>query len=106
MSTGEPDKDQPALSVQVCHALPDRIFLRDLRVKPGTSVQQAIVDSGLLEQMPGLDLAELKVGIHGKQKSLEVTVRDGDRIEVYRPLIADPKDARRRRAVRESRRKG
>lgn len=90
----------PGVRVQVCHAKPDAVFLRDLTVEPGTSLMQAIAGSGLLQQMPEVDLSVCNVGVHGKLKPLDAIVRDGDRIEIYRPLVADPKDARRRRAVK------
>lgn len=99
------DDDGPLLRVEVCHALPERVFLRELTVATGTSLHQAIVASGLLEQMPEVDISVLKVGVHGKLKPLDAAVREGDRIEVYRPLQADPKDARRRRAVKAARSK-
>jgi uncharacterized protein len=91
------------LRVQVCRAWPDHVFLKDLVVSPGATIEQAIASSGLLQEEPALDLAQVKVGIHGKQKALDTRLRDGDRVEVYRPLLADPKDARRRRAVKVAR---
>ncbi len=99
------DDTDAALRVEVTFATPDRVFLQALRVAPGTSLHQAIVASGVLEQMPEVDLSVLKVGVHGKVKPLEAKVREGDRIEIYRPLVADPKDARRRRAVKATRSK-
>ena len=86
------------ITVQVCHALPDSTFLRSLRVPAGTSIEQAVAHSGLLQAIPGIDLAINMVGIYGKKKPLDSVLRDGDRVEVYRPLQADPKEARRRRA--------
>ncbi|MBC7415613.1 MAG: RnfH family protein [Herminiimonas sp.] len=95
------------LAVQVCHAAsPQRIALIDLQVAPGTTVQQAILRSGLLVQVPDLDLAACRVGIWNKLKTLETVVRDHDRIEVYRPLIADPMEARRRRADKAGKTRG
>jgi putative ubiquitin-RnfH superfamily antitoxin RatB of RatAB toxin-antitoxin module len=86
------------LNVQVCYATPSFEFLRDLRVACGTTVAQAIAQSDLLRQVDGIDLATCTVGIHGKKQTLDTVLREHDRVEVYRPLIADPKDARRRRA--------
>ena len=86
------------IQVQVCHALPDLAFLRSLSVPAGTTVEQAVVLSGLLQEIPGIDLAVNMVGIYGKRKPLETVLREHDRVEVYRPLQADPKEARRRRA--------
>ncbi len=88
------------MSVQVCYATPTLQFLRDLQVDAGTTLEQAIAQSGLLQQVPHIDLATMPVGVHAKKKSLDTLVREHDRIEVYRPLIADPKEARRRRASR------
>ncbi|MEO8599755.1 MAG: RnfH family protein [bacterium] len=86
------------LQVQVCYAKPEIQLLRDLSVPPGTSLQAAIVQSGILDDMPEIDLMSCRVGIYAKLKTLDAILRDGDRIEIYRPLIADPKESRRRRA--------
>ncbi len=86
------------IKVQVCYATPACEFLRDLQVAAGTTIEQAINESSLLQQVDGIDLATCTVGIHGKKKALETVLREHDRVEVYRPLIADPKEARRRRA--------
>ena len=87
--------------MQVCHAAsPQRIVTIDVQVAPGTTLYQAIRQSGLLDQVVDLDLAQCRVGIWNKLKPLEAVVRDRDRIEIYRPLIADPMDARRRRAAK------
>jgi putative ubiquitin-RnfH superfamily antitoxin RatB of RatAB toxin-antitoxin module len=67
-------------------------------VVPGTTLEQAIHESCLLQQIDGIDLTSCAVGIHGKKKTLDTVLREHDRVEVYRPLIADPKEARRRRA--------
>lgn len=89
-----PDK----LRIQVCYAHPDRQLLTDLTVSEGTTISQAIRLSGIANEVSGLDVATCKVGVYGKLKSLDTPVRAGDRIEIYRPLLADPKEARRRRA--------
>jgi putative ubiquitin-RnfH superfamily antitoxin RatB of RatAB toxin-antitoxin module len=86
------------IAVQVCHATPDTAFLRDLRLDAGSTVRQAIEASGLLETVAGIDLASAAVGVYGKKKTLDTVLREHDRVEVYRPLLADPKEARRRRA--------
>ena len=87
-----------AIEVQVCHALPDTAFLRTVRLPEGSTLRQAVEQSGVLEQYPGIDLAINMVGIYGKKKTLDTVLRQHDRVEVYRPLQADPKEARRRRA--------
>ena len=89
---------ETAIEVQVCHALPDSTFLRSLRVPAGTTIEQAVAQSGLLQAIPGIDLAVNMVGIYGKRKPLDSVLHEHDRVEVYRPLQADPKEARRRRA--------
>ncbi|MDZ5634001.1 RnfH family protein [Janthinobacterium sp. GMG1] len=86
------------IEVQVCHALPDSSFLRSLKVPAGATIEQALALSGLLQDIPGIDLAVNMVGIYGKKKPLDTILREHDRVEVYRPLQADPKEARRRRA--------
>ncbi|MBV8622247.1 MAG: RnfH family protein [Herbaspirillum sp.] len=89
----------PHLQVQICYAAPNLQILRDLEVAPGCTIQQAIIASGLAREQPDIDLSVCKVGIFGKVKPLETVLRDRDRIEIYRPLIADPKQSRRRRAI-------
>lgn len=88
------------IRVQVCYARPDRQFLLELKVPEGTTLQSAVECSGLLQQAPEINLSENKTGIHGKVKPLDTVLREHDRIEIYRPLIADPKESRRRRAVK------
>lgn len=89
---------EATIEVQVCYALPDSSFLCSLSVPAGTTIAQAVARSGLLQAIPGIDLAVNMVGIYGKRKPLETVLREHDRVEVYRPLQADPKEARRRRA--------
>lgn len=89
----------PRIGVTVAYALPDRQTLLALDVLPGTTVQDAILQSGILRQVPELDLAQSRVGIFGKLKTLDTVVRERDRIEIYRPLVADPKESRRKRAA-------
>jgi putative ubiquitin-RnfH superfamily antitoxin RatB of RatAB toxin-antitoxin module len=86
------------ITVQVCHALPDSSFLRALTVPAGATIEQAVVQSGLLQVIPGIDLTVNMVGIYGKKKPLDTVLHEHDRVEVYRPLQVDPKEARRRRA--------
>lgn len=88
------------LQVQVCYVRPGFSFLRDLIVPEGTMLQTAIACSGLLAAAPEIDLALNRVGIFGKLKTLDTVLRDKDRVEIYRPLIADPKESRRKRAMK------
>jgi len=93
------------IHVQVCYARPDRQFLLDLDVGPGTTIRQAIAQSGIVQQAPEIDISVLRVGIYGKLKTLDTVLREHDRVEIYRPLIADPKETRRRRAAHDARQK-
>lgn len=90
----------PLIKIQVCYGTSSRQFLQTLTVPKGTLLHDAILRSGLLEEYSEIDLSHCRVGIFGKLKTLETVVRDADRIEVYRRLIADPKDARRNRAIK------
>jgi putative ubiquitin-RnfH superfamily antitoxin RatB of RatAB toxin-antitoxin module len=90
------------LHVQLCYATPAREILLDLVVEPGTTIGQAIVQSGILEQVPGIDLALQPVGIYSKKQALDTLLREHDRIEIYRPLLADPKETRRKRAEKKA----
>lgn len=86
------------LKVAVAYVGPEAQVLRPMEVTPGTTVRAAIQRSGVLEQCPEIDLQRYKVGIYGKLVPLDQPLTDGDRVEIYRPLIADPKEARKRRA--------
>lgn len=88
----------PTLRVEVTYALPTQQVLLQLYLPYGTTVESAIVHSGVLTQFPEIDLARNKVGIFSKIVALDTPVRDRDRIEIYRSLIADPKEIRRQRA--------
>lgn len=87
------------IAIEVCHVEPGRVFLKALRLPAGVTLQSAVEASGVLQEVPGIDLQQCRVGIYGKLKSLDTILRDRDRVEIYRPLIADPKEARRRRAA-------
>lgn len=90
------------IRIQVCYAAPGKQLLRELRLPAGTTLQAAIERSGLLAELPGIDLSNCRVGIYGKLKPSDTVLREHDRVEIYRPLIADPKEARRRRAVKKA----
>jgi putative ubiquitin-RnfH superfamily antitoxin RatB of RatAB toxin-antitoxin module len=85
------------LSIDVCYALPDAQTLVTVELAPGATVQQAIDASGILGRHPEIDIAKVKVGVYGKVRPLDATLADHDRVEIYRPLIVDPKAARQRR---------
>jgi putative ubiquitin-RnfH superfamily antitoxin RatB of RatAB toxin-antitoxin module len=86
------------IQVEVVYALPERQYLRKVKLAEGSSVEQAIQASGLLELRQDIDLKSNKIGIYSRSAKLGDTLNDGDRVEIYRPLIADPKELRRQRA--------
>jgi len=88
-----------ALAVEVAYALPAEQVIVALRVERGATLRTAIERSGILERFPDIDLARDGVGVFGVSRGLDEAVADGDRIEIYRALLADPKDTRRRRAA-------
>ncbi|MGJ7918674.1 RnfH family protein [Massilia sp. LXY-6] len=89
-----------ALQVYVVYATPREEFIHPMRVAPGTTIGQAIEGSGVLSRFPEINLVTQPVGIYGKKKTLETVLRERDRVELYRPLVADPKDSRRKRAAK------
>ena len=93
------------IRVEVVYALPDKQYLREVTLEQGATVEQAIEASGLLQLRRDIDLAQNKTGIFSRPVKLGDTVEEGDRIEIYRPLIADPKELRRQRAERAATRK-
>jgi putative ubiquitin-RnfH superfamily antitoxin RatB of RatAB toxin-antitoxin module len=86
------------IAVKVVYALPDRQRLIALQVPQGTTVQEAIERSGLMHEFPEIDVGRQKIGVFGKRVSPQRVLSAGERVEIYRPLIADPKEARRQRA--------
>lgn len=87
-----------AIQVEVVYALPAQQPLLRVQLAEGATVEDAIRVSGVLEAHPEIDLARNKVGVFSKLVKLDEKVRDRDRVEIYRPLIADPKEVRRKRA--------
>ncbi|RWU23923.1 RnfH family protein [Pseudomonas alkylphenolica] len=88
------------LQVEVAYATAEQQWLLTLEVAAGTTLREAVRLSGLAEQVPGLDAEACPLGIFGKvvKEADQQTVVDGDRIEVYRPLMIDPKEVRKQRA--------
>ena len=86
------------IDVEVLYALPHEQTLLKVRALRGCTVAEAINISGIREKYPAMDLAKNKLGIFGKLSKADAVLRDRDRIEIYRPLIADPKEIRRQRA--------
>ncbi|MRX28543.1 RnfH family protein [Kangiella sp. HZ709] len=90
------------IKAEVAYALPDKQTLLSLQVDKDDSLEVIIKASGILELYPEIDLAVSKVGIFSKLAKLTDTLHDGDRIEIYRPLIVDPKEVRKQRALKAS----
>jgi putative ubiquitin-RnfH superfamily antitoxin RatB of RatAB toxin-antitoxin module len=88
------------LRVEVVYALPAGEDAVRLALAPGATALDAVRASGLLERHPGIDLSRQKIGIRGRVVEMTALLTDGDRVEVYRPLAMDPKEARRARAIR------
>ncbi|MBB8076637.1 RnfH family protein [Escherichia coli] len=86
------------IAVEVAYALPEKQYLQRVTLQEGATVEEAIRASGLLELRTDIDLNKNKVGIYSRPAKLSDIVHDGDRVEIYRPLIADPKELRRQRA--------
>jgi Uncharacterized protein conserved in bacteria len=84
--------------VEVVYALPEKQYLQKVSLEEGATVEQAVIASGLLKLRTDIDLTKNKVGVWSRTVKLQDIVRDGDRVEIYRPLIADPKELRRQRA--------
>lgn len=87
------------IRVQVTYALPERQDVVTAELPEGATAQQAVEASGLLQKYPDIDLAKNKLGVFAKLVKADQTLRDRDRVEIYRPLIADPKEVRRQRAA-------
>ena len=87
------------IAVEVAYAKPDEQLILKLEVVAGTTLQQAIEQSGILDRFAEIDPTRLKAGVFGKLTKLDQTLRAGDRVEIYRPLIADPKQVRKQRAA-------
>jgi len=85
------------IAIEVAYAQPDKQVVIPLGVAAGSTVAQAIQASGILAQFPEIDLGQQKVGICGQVCSLDKTVNAGNRVEIYRPLLQNPMDARRGR---------
>ena len=85
--------------IEVAYALPDKQSLISIEIKNGSTLKEAIEASGILETFEQIDLTKDRVGIFAKFASLDTILRDKDRVEIYRPLVADPKKARKDRAA-------
>jgi putative ubiquitin-RnfH superfamily antitoxin RatB of RatAB toxin-antitoxin module len=90
------------IDIEVCYALPDKQQIIPLKVSEGTTVYEAAKLSGIESQFAGLDLEIAKMGVFGKviAKPKQTLINEHERIEIYRPLIADPKEVRKARAAK------
>jgi len=97
---GEDSMTPKMLNVEVCYALPDKQTLLSLNVEASATIEDIIHQSGILELHPEIDLSSNKVGVFSKLSKLSDTLHEGDRIEIYRPLLIDPKEVRKQRALK------
>ncbi|MDR2678014.1 MAG: RnfH family protein [Zoogloeaceae bacterium] len=87
------------IHVEVIYALPEMQTRAKVSLPEGSTVAAAIEASGLMQKFPEIDLTKNKLGIYAKLAKADTPLRDHDRVEIYRPLIADPKEIRKRRAA-------
>ena len=87
------------MNIEVIYALPHEQFLGKIQAPQGATVIEAIRLSGVMEKHPEIDLEKNKLGVYGKLSKADAVLRDRDRVEIYRPLLADPKEVRRQRAA-------
>ena len=88
------------IGVEVAYALPHKQAIVEVRVAAGATALEAAQQSGITDKFDGIDLDNAKFGVFGKVVSPGQALREGDRVEIYRPLIADPKEVRKARAAR------
>ena len=95
-------EDANMIEIEVAYALPEKQKILKVMVEEGSTIRQAAQQSTIVDEFPDLNLDEAKYGIFGKASRAPDTdtVRDGDRIEIYRPLLIDPKQARANRAAK------
>jgi uncharacterized protein len=89
---------QNHITVEVAYALPHQQLIIPVQVAPETTAAQAIQASGIISKFPEIDLGKNQIGVFGKLVRLETVLKNMDRVEIYRPLIADPKEVRKQRA--------
>jgi uncharacterized protein len=87
------------ITVEVAYALPSQQLIVPIKITQDATAQMAINASGILQKFPEIDLAQHQIGIFGKLIRLDTPLRHLDRVEIYRPLIADPKEVRKQRAA-------
>jgi len=91
-------ENDKTINIEVAYALPDVQRIIPLQVNEGIELIDAVKQSGILDEFPDIDIEQSKVGIFGKLKKANTALREGDRVEIYRKLIADPKQVRKERA--------
>ncbi|MGH8190510.1 MAG: RnfH family protein [Rhodanobacteraceae bacterium] len=89
--------EPPRLAVSVVYAEPDRVFEVELELPPGATVADAIEASCIRQRRPEVEIRADRIGIFSRKARFDTRLRDGDRVEIYRPLRIDPKEARRKR---------
>ena len=87
------------MRVEVAYARPDEQVILEVDGAVGMTVQQAVEASGILQHYPEIEIGKSKMGVFGKLAKLDAPLHPGDRVEIYRPLIADPKEQRKKRAA-------
>ena len=88
------------MKIEIVYAFRERASVFSVSVPAGATLREAVVASGVLERHPEISLEKQAYGIFGKRAALEARLAPGDRVEIYRPLAMDPKEARRRRAAK------
>lgn len=91
--------EQGTIEVEVVYALPQKQSLLSIRVKEGTTAIDAVRQSGIKSIYPEIDLSDIRLGLFSVECPQDQVLKDGDRVEIYRPLLADPKEIRKRRAA-------
>ena len=89
------------IEIEVVYGVPGRQVLKSLRVQAGTTAAEAIARSGIREDFPDMVVDERALGVFSRKVAADYPLKSGDRLEIYRPLIADPKETRRQRARRQ-----
>lgn len=92
--------DQATIDIEIAYARPDRQKIVPMTVADGTTARGALLQSGLQVEFPEIDLARCDIGVFGRTVADDYALAQGDRLEVYRPLGMDPREARRRLAAR------
>lgn len=88
-----------SIPIEIAYALPSQQIILKLQVAEGTTAEQGVIASGIMQKFPEIDLSQNKIGIFGKLVKQDTLLREKDRVEIYRPLIADPKEVRKQRAA-------